>query len=211
MEEQKKRLKLFVIDDSDIFRAGLAAVLGREEDDFDLSGCGKPSDETEALCAAASPDVLVIHSSAREMDTHFEIAGRLKGRAEGLRVLIIVEFTDIDYLMKIAASGCDGYVHSGISERALVRIIRNLGNDVYIFDRAVIDKMIFLNDKRRSGRTEFSPRERRIVEMLAEGENNAAIAKELNLSAGTVKNIISDMLKRYRYRKRSQLVSALLP
>jgi DNA-binding NarL/FixJ family response regulator len=211
MEEREKRLKLFIIDDSDIFRAGLAEVLGREEGGFDLSGCGKPSDETEALCAAASPDVLVIHSSAREMDKHFEIAGRLKKSVEGMRVLVIAEFTDIDYLMKIAASGCDGYVHNGISGRSLVRVIRNLGNDIYIFDRAVIDKMIFLDDKRRAGRTEFSPRERRIVEMLAEGENNAAIAKELNLSDGTVKNIVSDMLKRYHYKNRSQLVNALRP
>jgi DNA-binding NarL/FixJ family response regulator len=59
-------------------------------------------------------------------------------------------------------------------------------------------------------RVEFSPRERKMVEMLAEGKSNAVIGKELGLSTGTIKNIISDMLKRYRFKNRAQLVNTLV-
>ncbi|MDR2779534.1 MAG: response regulator transcription factor [Synergistaceae bacterium] len=203
-------LRLFIIDDNEIFRAGLTEILRPEKGDFEVSGSGEPSDEVEAFCTAAAPDVLLVHASGREMDKHLQIAGRIKKKVEGTRVLVIAEFTDIDYLLKIAASGCDGYVHSGISGRSLVRIIQNLGNDVYIFDRTVIDKVLLLEDERRVvKRSELSPREQRIVEMLAEGQSNAAIGKELNLSAGTVKNLISDMLKQHRFKNRAQLVKSL--
>ncbi|MDR3354886.1 MAG: response regulator transcription factor [Synergistaceae bacterium] len=211
MKEMERKLKLFVMDDSDIFRAGLAEVLIRGREDFELSGCGETSDEAEELCATAAPDVLVVHASVREMDKHLQIIDRIKKKVEGVRVLVVAEFTDIEYLLKIAASRCDGYVHSSVSEDSLVRVIQNLANDVYIFDRTVIDKVLLLQDERRNARrTEFSQRERRIVEMMGEGRSNAAIAKELNLSAGTVKNIISDMLKRNHFKNRTQLVNALL-
>ncbi|MDR2175271.1 MAG: response regulator transcription factor [Synergistaceae bacterium] len=216
MEEQKKKLKLFIMDDSDIFRAGLVEILKQEELEeedraFDLCGCGEHSDEAEELCMAAAPDVLLVHASTRETDKHLQIAGRVKKRAEGTRILAIAEFSDFDYLLKIVASGCDGYVHSSIPGRSLTKILRNLGNDVCIFDRMVIEKLLLLEDERRSaGRMDFSPRERRIAEMLAEGKNNAVIGKELKLSAGTVKNLISDLLKRHHFKSRAQLVSVLL-
>jgi DNA-binding NarL/FixJ family response regulator len=70
--------------------------------------------------------------------------------------------------------------------------------------------LLLVGDERRAaGRAELSPREHRIAEMLAEGKNNAFIGKELNLSAGTVKNIISDMLKRHHFKNRAQLVNVL--
>jgi DNA-binding NarL/FixJ family response regulator len=128
---------------------------------------------------------------------------------ENIRILAITEFNDIEYLLTIAASCCDGYVHSGISRRSLVRVIENLGDDVYIFDRVIINKMLSLQNDRLTVKVRFSPRERRIVEMLAEGKNNDAIGKELELSSGTVKNIVTKMLKRYRFKKRAQLVNEL--
>jgi DNA-binding NarL/FixJ family response regulator len=137
---------LFVVDDRDIFRAGLAEVLGREEEEFELSGCGKLSDETEKLCVAAAPDVLLVHVPEREAENHLLFIGRVKNAAESTRILVAAEAGDMNYLLKIAASGCDGYIHSDISETALMRVIRNLGNDVYIFDRTVIEKMLLLEE-----------------------------------------------------------------
>jgi DNA-binding NarL/FixJ family response regulator len=216
MEEQKKKLKVFVMDDRDIFQAGLAAILGREEEEFELSGCGKLSDETEERCLAAAPDVFLVHVPERETENYLRVIGKVKNAAEGVRILVIAETGNIRYLLKIAASGCDGYVHSGISGSALMGVIRNLGNDVYIFDRTVIEKMLRLKEEQWGEEpedpapAEFSPRERRIVEMLGEGKSNADIGKELNLSGGTVKNIVSDMLRRRRFKNRAQLVSVLL-
>ena len=216
MKGQKENLNVFIMDSMDIFRFGLAEVLRQQE--FHVSGCGGVSDEAEELCVAAAPDVLLVHVSEREIENHLHVIDRMKSKARGTRILAIVEFYDMDCLLKIAASGCDGYVHSGISSPALVKVIRNLGNDVCIFDRTVIGKILRLEKERlKEGRVEsqgipganFSPRERKIVELLAEGKNSAAIGKELNLAPGTVKNIVSDMMKRHHFKKRTQLVKAL--
>jgi DNA-binding NarL/FixJ family response regulator len=209
-EGQKTKLKVFIMDDSEIFRTGLAHILEQEKEDFELSGCEEYSDEVERLCTAAAPDVIIVHSSMREMDKHLEIAGRIKEKREDTRILAITEFNDVEYLLKIAVSGCDGYVHSKISRHSLVKVIKNLGRDIYIFDRTAINKILSLENERRiANKVQFSPRERKIVEMLAEGKNNTAIGKELELSSGTVKNIISKMLNRYHFKKRAQLVNEL--
>jgi DNA-binding NarL/FixJ family response regulator len=212
MKEQKKKLKLFVIDDRDIFRAGLAGILGREEGGFELAGCEKLSDETAERCIAAAPDVLLVYVPEQETESRLRVIDRIKDGAEGARILVIAEPGDMNYLLKIAASRCDGYVHSDISETALWGVIHNLGNDVYIFDRTVIEKMLRLEEGRQAPKwADFSTRERKIVEMLGEGKSNAAIGKELNLSAGTIKNTVSDMLKRHHFKNRAQLVSVLSP
>jgi DNA-binding NarL/FixJ family response regulator len=198
------------MDDSDVFRSGLAEILGQDEN-FELSGCGEYSDELEELCVAASPDILLLHALTSEADRHLEIVGRIKKKARGVRVLVISELTDIQYLFKIVASGCDGYVHGSIPGSSLKRVVRNLGEDICIFDRTIIDRLLLLEDESRAdNRVEFASRERRIVEMLAEGRNNADIGKELKLSAGTVKNLISKMLRRCHLKNRAQLVNLLL-
>jgi DNA-binding NarL/FixJ family response regulator len=142
IKERKRKLKLFVVDNADIFRAGLAGILGREEEEFELSGCGKLSDEAEKLCVAAAPDVLLVHVPEREAENHLLFIGRVKNAAESTRILVLAEGGGMSYLLKIAASGCDGYIHSDISETALTGVIRKLGSDVYIFDRTVIEKML---------------------------------------------------------------------
>ncbi|MDR1622337.1 MAG: response regulator transcription factor [Synergistaceae bacterium] len=207
--KERGKIKLFIMDDSDIFRAGLAEIL-RQEEEFELSGCGEHSDEAEKLCVAVTPTVLLMHASMREADKYFQIAERIKEKAPNVRILVISEFTEVDYLLKIIASGCDGYVHGGISGRTLKRVIRNLGNDFCIFDQTVINKLLLLKDGRREGvRVEFSSRERKIIELLAEGKGNSDIGKELGLAPGTVKNIISGMLHRCCFKSKAQLVNVL--
>jgi DNA-binding NarL/FixJ family response regulator len=209
MEEHSEKLKLFIIDDSDIFRSGLAVIFG-EDEKFELSGCCGHSDESEENCAAEAPNILLLHASAHESDERLQIVGRIKKNVQGIRVLVIAEFTDINYLLRIVASGCDGYVHASISGSSPKRVVKNLADDICIFDRTIIDKLLLLEADRNGGnRAEFSPRELRIVEMLAEGRNNAEIGKEMLLSAGTVKNIISGMLRRRHLKNRVQLIKSL--
>ena len=207
MEERVKKLKLFIIDDSAISRAGLAEIL-KQEEEFELSGCANHSDESEKLFVSAAPDVLLLHASAREADKHLQIAGRIKEKAHNIRVLVISEFADIDYLLKVVRSGCDGYVHGAISVHDLKKVVRNLGENLCIFDRTIINKLLVLEDGGQAV-VQFSSRERTIVEMLAEGKSNSDIGKELNLAPGTVRNIISDMLNRHHFKSRFQLINVL--
>jgi DNA-binding NarL/FixJ family response regulator len=208
-KERVEKIKLFIIDDSEIFRVGLAEIL-RQEEAFALSGCGENSDETEKLCISAAPDVLLLHASLREVGEYLQVADRVKKKVRNVRILVISEFADVDYLLQIVASGCDGYVHANISGRSLKRVVRNLGSDLCIFDRTIIDKLLTLGDTRRGSiQVEFSSRERKVVEMLAEGKSNSDIGKELEFAPGAVKNIIARMLNRGHFKNRAQLVNEL--
>jgi DNA-binding NarL/FixJ family response regulator len=212
-EEQKKRLKVFIMGDFEIFRAGLAHILEQKEEDFKLCGCEQYSGKMEKRCMTAAPDVILVHAPTRDADKYIEIAGKIKKAREGTRILAISESNDIGYLLTIAVSCCDGNVHSGISKSALVKTIENLGHlgkEIHIFDRATLVKMLPVKEEPQSAnQVQFSARERQIVEMLRDGKNYIAIAQELELASGTVVNFITRMLRKYQFKKKAQLVNAL--
>jgi DNA-binding NarL/FixJ family response regulator len=211
--ERKKKLKVFVMDDSDISRAGLAQIFEQEKESFELFGQEKCSDKGEKLCMAVAPDVLILHTQVRDTDKLLQIADRIKEKLENTQVLFISEFDDAAYLLKIVASSCDGYVHSSISRPSLLRAAKNIDEDLYTFDRATIKKILSLKNEpafdSKPKAPQLTPRERIIVELLKEGKDDNAIGKVLELSGGTVKNTVTNMLRRYKFKKRSQLVHEL--
>jgi DNA-binding NarL/FixJ family response regulator len=212
MKKKKRKLKVFIMDDSDIFRAGLIQMFEQRKGDFELTGREECSNEAEILCTVVAPDVLILHTSAWETDKQLQIAGRIKEKMKNTRVLFISEFDDTEYLLGILASSCDGHVHSGISRRSFIKAIKNFGHDSYTSDQEGIKRILSLKDNERASanKLDFRPRERQIVEMLRDGKNTATIAKELELSIGTVKNAVTRMLRRYQLKNKAQLVDALL-
>ncbi|MDR2527596.1 MAG: response regulator transcription factor [Synergistaceae bacterium] len=200
------RIKLFVIDDSPIFRAGLIQVL-KNETSLEISGSVEYSNESIKDCVLAAPEMLLLHLSSQDAGAHAKIIGSVRKKIPDLRILVISEYTDANYLLEVVTSGCDGYVLSSISERALKKIIRKLSADVCVFDRSMLSRFLLLSKKYRNDAMKMSPRERHIVELLANGMDNTEIADELGLAAGTIKNIISCMLQRWHFKKRTQLVN----
>jgi DNA-binding NarL/FixJ family response regulator len=215
------KIKLTIIDDCVIFRTGLFLILSKN-DAFKILNCsdfqsssfwverkgGLPEDDV--------PDVILAHTTVKDITYQNKTVERAKKAAPKAKVLLISEFSDMDYLVKILMSSCDGYVLRDVSEQALVRAIKNVNSEIFVFDRGVIEK--FLKFPKSGGqvfgqseslKSELSERENKVIAMVAEGMTNRTIAAELGLAAGTVKNMISDMLARFGFKKRSQLVTLL--
>lgn len=202
-----KKIKLAILDDSEIFRTGLCCILSKV-DDFEITSClDFKSEETPDFSEV--PDVVLFHAAVKDTECHAQALNKAHKAAPLAKVLLISEFADVGYLSKISLSSCDGYVLRDVSEKALVRAIRNISTEVFVFDRNVISKFLQVNSRENRFGNELSPREFRMVRMVADGMTNGNIASELGLAPGTVKNIISGLLTRFDYRKRSQLVNLL--
>ncbi|MDR3331577.1 MAG: response regulator transcription factor [Synergistaceae bacterium] len=208
------RVKIAIFDDCVIFRAGLTSVLGKIPE-FEIVCASDFNTDSAALVGSGvlgvSPDVLLAHTTTKDINEHIEIIGRLRDANASLRILIISEYSDIDYLVKIVASGCDGYVLRSVSEESLRRAISNIAADIFVFDRIVISKFFMAPalDHYIKHSQELSNRETKILDLIAEGQRNNEIAAIFNLSPGTMKNLISDMLHRYKCKNRSQLINLL--
>jgi DNA-binding NarL/FixJ family response regulator len=206
---EPEKIKLAVIDDCVIFSAGLCSVLSKV-DDLMITSCHDfKSEETPGF--PEPPDVILIHTIMKDLEHHAKVLEHVQKMAPLAKMLLISEFTDIEYLSKILLLGCDGYVLRDVSEKALVRAIRNMSAEIFVLDRGVINK--FLQPRRRENPVEdvgeLSSRELRVIRMVADGMTNGKMASELGLATGTVKNIVSGLLTRFGYRKRSQLVNLL--
>ena len=207
--EKTEKTKLAIIDDCVVFRTGLGCILSKVAD-FEIIMCQDFKSE-EDLDFPDLPDVILTHATVKEVEYQAKIISKAKKAAPLARVLLISEFSDTDYLVKILMSGCDGYVLRDVSEKALIRAITNISTNIFVFDRNAIGKFLqsHKRDKRLGSVKDLSSREISVVEMVAEGMTNEKIASELNLATGTVKNIISGLLSRFGYQKRHQLMNLL--
>ena len=211
MESMKntEKTKLAIIDDCVIFRTGLDCILSKVPD-FEIIMC-RDFRSGEDIDFSDPPDVILTHTTVKDVECQARILSKAKKAAPLAKVLLISEFSDTDYLVKILMSGCDGYVLRDVSEEALLRAITNVSAEIFVLDRNAIGKILrsHRRDKYIGSAKDLSSRETRVVEMVAEGMTNGKIASELSLASGTVKNIVSGLLLRFGYQKRSQLVNLL--
>lgn len=203
---QSEKTKLAIFDNCEIFRTGLQCILSKVHD-FEIISCFDfKAGEIHAL--SETPDVILTHTTVCDIQYQIEILRELRKFAPLAKSLLISEFSDVDYLAKILLSGCDGYVLRDVSKNALVRAIRNVNRELFVFDRNVVGQ--FLQFHKRTGHSDMlSPRETRIIELISEGLTSRSIASELGLATGTVKNMISVLLLRFGFQKRTQLVTLM--
>ena len=165
--EKTEKTKLAIIDDCMIFRTGLRCILS-EVPHFEIIMCRDFKSE-ENIDFSEPPDVIVIHSTAKDLEFQAEMLNKAKEAAPLVKVLLVSEFSDMDYLLESLMSGCDGYVLRDVSEKTLVRAITNISKDIFVLDRNAIAG--FFQLRKRSDRLEeakaLSTREARIVELVA--------------------------------------------
>ena len=207
--QKTEKTKLAIVDDCVIFRTGLRCILS-EIPNFEIIMC-RDFNSGENIAFSEPPDVILIHSTTKDLEFQAEMLNRAKEAAPLAKVLLISEFSDMDYLLENLMSGCDGYVLRDVSENALIRAVTNVSTEIFVFDRNAIGKFLQMHGRGSSlgSARKLSSREMRVVEMVSEGMTNEKIASELELATGTVKNIVSDLLSRFKYQKRSQLVKLL--
>jgi DNA-binding NarL/FixJ family response regulator len=203
------RVKISIIDDCEIFSAGLCAILERTDEFAVISRADFKSPDAHTF--PEPPDIILVHTAAGSADYHAGMIKSARESAPSARILLISEFLNEEHITNMLMSGCDGYILSSVSADSLKLAIRNVNSDILIFDRRLMSR-IFQSDDRagRQARAQApNPRETMIIKAISNGLTNRQIASEMKLASGTVRNIISAMLMRYGWKKRSQLVNLL--
>ncbi|GAA5162237.1 response regulator transcription factor [Pseudonocardia eucalypti] len=199
-------LKVFLVDDHEVVRRGVADLIDAEED---LSVIGEASSVSEALARipALRPDVVVL--DVRLPDGNgVELCRELRSRLPELNCLMLTSFTDEQAMMDAILAGAGGYVIKDIKGLELISAVRTVGTGRSLLDnRAAAALMTRLRESVEepgplAGLTE---RERTLLELIGEGLTNRQIAERMYLAEKTVKNYVSRLLSKLGMERRTQV------
>jgi two-component system, NarL family, response regulator DevR len=197
-------VRVFLVDDHEVVRRGVAEVL---EEDPVISIVGEAGSVAEALARvpAVRPDVTVVDMRLPDGDGA-EVCRKLRERVPGLRCLVLTSFPDEEAVAAAVAAGASGYVLKQVRGSALVTAVRTVADGGTLFDRDVgaaasARRRPAERDRRLAVLTE---QERTVLRLIGEGLTNRQIGVRMGLAEKTVKNYTSHLLAKLGLERRTQ-------
>jgi DNA-binding NarL/FixJ family response regulator len=199
-------INLLIADDQDLFRKGLATLLALEED---LCVVGQAANGQEAweLAQQLQPDVILM-DVRMPICNGVEATQKIHQQYPWIRILMLTTFDEDDYIWQSLQAGALGYLLKSTPSEQLAIAIRSLQQGYSQLGPTIAPKVFAqinpLLAAERSGATELSPRERDVLQLIGQGYSNREISDRLYISAGTVKNHVTQILSKLQLRDRTQ-------
>jgi DNA-binding NarL/FixJ family response regulator len=201
-------VRTLIADDHPIFRGGLRTLLGAD-DLIEVVGEAVNGSEAVAMAEELQPDVVVMDIQMPEVNG-IEATRQIVARSPHVGVLVLTMFEDDDSVFAAMRAGAHGYLLKGADQDEIVRAIRAAAAGEAIFGPEVAARVIgHFASGAGSAPTAFSSlteRERGVLEMIAAGKGNAAIAHELVISLKTVRNHVSNIFTKLQVSDRSAAI-----
>ncbi|MEV0590729.1 response regulator transcription factor [Nonomuraea cavernae] len=198
-------IRVFLLDDHEVVRRGVAALLG-SEDDIEVIGEAGTAESAIARIPALKPDVAVL--DVRLPDGNgVDVCREARSRLPGLACLMLTSYADDDALFDAVMAGASGYVLKQIHGSDLVGAVRTVASGQSLLDPQTTASMLQrLRDQaaRQDPLAALSDQERHILELIGEGLTNRQIGERLFLAEKTVKNYVSNLLAKLNMQRRTQ-------
>ena len=198
--------RVFLVDDHEIVRRGIADLL---DDEPDLQVCGEAASVAEALARipATRPDVAVL--DVRLPDGNgVELCRDLRAKMPELHCLMLTSFSDDEALLDAIMAGAAGFVLKQVLGHDLLAAIRTVASGQSLLDgrttAALMNRLRRQRDDADPLR-ELSDQERTVLELIGDGLTNRQIAERMFLAEKTVKNYVSHLLAKLGMQRRTQV------
>jgi two-component system response regulator DevR len=199
-------ISVVIVDDSDVVRMGLTALLGSSPR---LKVLGEARDVASAIAAADQhrPDVVVLDIRLPDGDG-FDACREICRRQPETKVLILTSVEDEEMVDNAIRAGSHGYLLKEINGDALVQGIIDIHGGKSILDPAITARVLSLvrsnSASTRSLIDSLSPQESKVLALIAEGLTNKEVASKLGLAEKTVKNYLSTVFEKLHVTRRTQ-------
>lgn len=200
-------IRVLVVDDHPVVRRGLAALLSS------LPGVclvGEAGDGEAAVREAVllAPDVVIMDIQMPGMDG-IQATRRIRAAAPGCAVLVLSMFETDESVVTVLEAGARGYLLKGAGQEEIVRALRAVAAGQVVLEPSVAARLL----SRGAGATGspavlpgLTVRERQVLDLLAAGRGNGAIAGTLGLSVKTVSNHVSNVFAKLGVATRAEAV-----
>jgi DNA-binding NarL/FixJ family response regulator len=199
-------IRILIADDHPVVRDGLVAVLNTQAD-FDVVGEAGSGPEVVSLVIERAPDVVLLDLEMPEMDG-VQVLHQLKERNISARVIVFTAFDTDERILQAVQAGAQGYLLKGARRTELFRAIRTVNDGGSLLQPVVASKLLRQMQKQHEVEVEpLTPREREVLQELANGLQNKEIGLKLSISERTVKFHVSSILGKLNAGNRTEAVT----
>lgn len=201
-------INVFLLDDHEVVRAGLRDLLENADENIAVVGEASSAEEALSRIAAIHPDVAIldVRLGAGETDG-IAVCREIRSAHPEIACLMLTSFADDEALFAAIMAGAAGYLLKEVHGRDIVGSVKRAARGESLLDPALTQKLI---DRMRTGGPEderlarLTSRERRVLDLVAEGKTNREIGAELYLAEKTVKNYVSNILSKLGMQRRTE-------
>jgi two-component system response regulator DevR len=199
-------VKVFLVDDHEVVRRGVADLL---EEEPDLTVIGQAGSVAEALARipAAQPDLAVLDVRLPD-GSGVELCRDLRSMMPGLNCLMLTSFPDEQAMIEAILAGAGGYVLKDITGTKLIDAVRSVGSGSSLLDNraaaALMQRLRSSTEETDDPTAALSEQERTVLDLIGEGLTNREIAARMFLAEKTVKNYVSRLLAKLGMQRRTQ-------
>jgi two-component system, NarL family, response regulator NreC len=205
-----RKTRILLADDHQLMRSGVRLMLEREPD---LAIVGEAADGREAVALAKSlkPEVVVMDIGMPNLNG-IEAAHQMSQELPELAIIMVSMHSDESYVLRALKAGARGYLLKDSAEADLIKAVHVVAGGKSFFSPAVSKLLLddYVRKLKRSGTEDaydlLTPREREILQLIAEGKSNKDIANLLNLSVYTIESHRSNLMEKLNLRGLPELI-----
>ncbi|MDQ1544860.1 MAG: two-component system, NarL family, response regulator DevR [Actinomycetota bacterium] len=198
-------ITVFLVDDHELARRGIAGLL-EAESDIQVIGEASTALQARSRILATRPDVAVLDVRLPD-GSGIDVCRDVRSADPGIQCLMLTAYDDDEAIYAAVIAGAAGYVLKDIRGAGLVDSVRKIAAGRNLLDPTLTAKVVERMRGEASGDSRLaslSTRERQIMALIADGLTNREIGLRLSLAEKTVKNYVSGLLSKLGLQRRTQ-------
>ena len=206
-DQGETHLRVLVVDDHEVVREGLVAMLDRRPGFQVVAEAGTVAESLE-MARKFQPDLVVMDVRLPD-GSGIEACREIRAEFPQIRVVMLTSYPDEEAVFSAIVAGASGYLLKQVRARDLVSALEAVGRGESLLDPAVTEKVLERVRRIATGGAndelaQLTAQEQKILLLVAEGKTNKEIAAEVFLSDKTVKNYVSSILSKLNLQRRAQ-------
>ena len=199
----KDAIRVLVVEDHNVVRQGLVALLNLVED---IQVVGEAADGEEAVVQFRShhPDVTLIDLRLPKL-SGVEVIQRVRSETPQARFVVLTTYDGDEDIYRALKGGAKAYLLKGMTTEELITTIRAVHSGRSHIPAAIAERLA-----ERMGTEDLTPREFQVLEQIVAGKSNKEIATELAITEATVKTHINTLLGKLGVEDRTQAATAAI-
>ncbi len=198
-------IRVFLLDDHEVVREGIRLLL-ESDDEIEVVGEAATAAEAMERIPLAKPDVAILDVRL-EGGSGIEVCRDARSLMPDLICLMLTSFADDEALFASVMAGAAGYILKQIKSRDLITDVHRVAAGESLLDPRSVARVVerISNPPQTDPEIQaLTPQERRILDLIAEGQTNRQIAESMFLAEHTVKNYITGLLRKLKMSSRTE-------
>ncbi|MBM4764736.1 response regulator transcription factor [Bacillus sp. B15-48] len=199
-----KSIKLMLVDDHTVVRAGLKSILSMHDH---IEVVAEAASGKEAVAKASNDDInLILMDIRMPNDSGIEACKAITSKYPNIKVIMLTSDDDDDVIYDSILAGANGYLLKEIDTKELIQSIEKVARGESLLDPAVTLKIM---NRLRQGKTmieteKLTAQEKHVLAYIAHGKTNREIGKEMHLSEKTIRNYASTIFSKIEVHNRAE-------